>query len=55
MVSPTQGRSYYWDYGIMVITLDCLSSDPSSILGSLVRDSFSKCKLIKVLIYDGND
>ena len=50
MLSLTHGRSHYWDYGIMVSTLDCLSSDPSSILGSLVRDLFSKCKLIKVLI-----
>ena len=55
MVSPTQGRNYSWDYGIMVITGACLAQGRSSILRSLVRDSFSKCKLIKVLINDGND
>ena len=32
-----------WDYGIMVIIGACLAHDPSSILGSLVRDSVSKC------------
>ena len=55
MVSPTQGRIYSWDYSIMVSTRACLAHGLSSILSSLVRDLFSKCKLIKVLIYVRND